>query len=420
MPRTVEQIDKALAQLEAWQQSAREVPALPRLNTTEILNSDPLLIRAHGGTQSSKLSTGDLRDWILQQWGLPPIAVTADKLLDAETDCNRLLLADAAAGPVRLTLPLLSTVKAGAVLAIQKIDSNTGTVTITAQAGEHRQDTVLAKHQDWCFCIAGDTKWHILSLNLASHISTLPTGYRAGLQLSNSVTNTHFGITISPGAARAIQDDADMRLTTSLTKRLDAQWAFGNDQGGLFSGTPQASTWYHTHLIYRDHDGSVDLGFDTSPTAENRPAGWSRYRRLGAVLTDHTTIIRPFTHVNDIVWWDEPIADIDDTSGLTTRTDFVVSVPPGEAGMAIVGLSVEDTSDPFPAIHLSSAQQKPVPPHQYQPPYGHIGNIGGLAETSNRVAGILVPTDDQGRISAQADSRLGRMRLTVLAYSVPF
>jgi|GEM_PF-2613734 len=153
MPRTVEQLDKALAQLEAWQQSAREVPALPRLSPAEILSSDPLLIRAHGGSQSSKLSTGDLRDWILQQWGLPPLDITSDRTLDLKTDRNHVLCADASAGPLTLTLPIVTALEMGAVMIVQKTDSSAHNVSLPDL------NLSLAHQGDWVQLIVRNTGW---------------------------------------------------------------------------------------------------------------------------------------------------------------------------------------------------------------------------------------------------------------------
>jgi len=168
MARTLEQLDSALAQLESWQQSAREVPALPQLTAAEIAATDPMLIRAHGGTQSSKLPVGELRDWILQQWGLPPKTISGDHNLDAQMDRSHLLLADATAGALTLSLPPLATVATGAVFLVQKIDTTEAPVTLAGHSGgspetlNGQASLSLQRAQAYALLICAQDSWRVL------------------------------------------------------------------------------------------------------------------------------------------------------------------------------------------------------------------------------------------------------------------
>src|SRR3972149_3936128 len=80
----------------------------------------------------------------------------------------------------------------------------------------------------------------------------------------------------APGAAgrhhATITSRVLLNLTTALTKQIDAAWAVGTNQGGLFSGAVGNTTWYHVFLIRRSDTGVVEAGFDTSVTAANLPA----------------------------------------------------------------------------------------------------------------------------------------------------
>lgn len=87
-------------------------------------------------------------------------------------------------------------------------------------------------------------------------------------------------------------------LTSNLTKRLDANWVAGTNQGGLFSGTKQANTWYYGYAIHNPTSGVSDVGYDTSPTSPTLPSGFTKKRRIkGAFfLTNSSANIRGFSY----------------------------------------------------------------------------------------------------------------------------
>ena len=119
-----------------------------------------------------------------------------------------------------------------------------------------------------------------------------------GLTLSNGTDADH-DIDIAVGGARDAADIYTMNLSSGLTKQIDAGFAAGTNAGGLFSGTVAIDTWYHTFLIKKDSDGTIDAGFDTSVTAANIPAGYTSYKWIGAVLTDGSGNILAFTQSTD-------------------------------------------------------------------------------------------------------------------------
>lgn len=77
-----------------------------------------------------------------------------------------------------------------------------------------------------------------------------------------------------------------LELSALMVKQLDSAWALGNNQGGLFSGSIASSTTYYCFLIEANSDQSIDCGFDTSSTAANIPAGYTKYRRIASFETD--------------------------------------------------------------------------------------------------------------------------------------
>ncbi len=118
-------------------------------------------------------------------------------------------------------------------------------------------------------------------------------GFVSGLIPSQAADANH-DITFSAGLAADSGNSSWLELTSAITKRIDATWAVGDTNGGLFSGTVAADTWYHLFVIRRSDTGVVDAGFDTSVTAANIPTDYDEYRRVGSVLTDSSSNIFDF------------------------------------------------------------------------------------------------------------------------------
>lgn len=108
----------------------------------------------------------------------------------------------------------------------------------------------------------------------------LPSLYRSGGTVTRSTTSC----TIAEGAWRSLGDETNIVLTSAISKTLQSSgaWAAGSGNNGLFTGARVNSTMYYLFVIRNDSDGSVDAGFDTSITANNRPVGYSAYRRVAA------------------------------------------------------------------------------------------------------------------------------------------
>jgi hypothetical protein len=164
-----------------------------------------------------------------------------------------------------------------------------------------------------------------------------------GLILSNNGTDPDNDIDIGAGVA-TVTDGTNWRAvrTTGLTKRLDASWAVGTNQGGLdgsesSAGTPDVSTWYHVWLIMRSDTGVVDVLFSESATAPTMPANYDFKRRIGSVYNDSSGNIRKFAQCGDwFTWRDGRILDLNTSSPATSWTAVALSVPLGVKTMPIV------------------------------------------------------------------------------------
>lgn len=110
-------------------------------------------------------------------------------------------------------------------------------------------------------------------------------GYYFGLGLSTNATDTANDIDIAVGSAAADTSPyALMQLNTALTKRIDANWAAGNNQGGLDTGSVSASATYYIWLIQRSDTLVTDALFSLSSTAPTMPSNYDRKRLIGYLI----------------------------------------------------------------------------------------------------------------------------------------
>lgn len=161
-----------------------------------------------------------------------------------------------------------------------------------------------------------------------------PRGHLINGEIQNNSIDVLKDIDFLPGQARDADDTENLVLSSTLVKQLDAAWAIGTNQGGLFTGAIAANTTYHCFWIRRDSDGVIDAGFDTDVGAANIPSGWTAYRRVGSIVTDATPDIIAFHQYGDRFVWDTPVADLSAVSiGTGSRTAYAMTLPPDVIGL---------------------------------------------------------------------------------------
>ena len=156
--------------------------------------------------------------------------------------------------------------------------------------------------------------------------AALLRGHLHGLTLSNNVTDATNDIDIALGTTAS--DDAIptlMILASAITKRLDAGWAVGTNQGGLDTGSI-ANTTYHVFVIRRPDTGVVDVLFSTSAASPTMPTNYTQKRRIGSIIRSGG-VIRPFTQRGDI-FLTAAQTDRNSTSAIADAL-FTLSVPVG-------------------------------------------------------------------------------------------
>lgn len=166
-----------------------------------------------------------------------------------------------------------------------------------------------------------------------------PKGYLYGLALTTNATDASNDIDIAAGEASS--DDSTpvlMNLAASLTKRIDAAWAVGTNQGGLDTGSVGDNAYY-IWLIRRPDTGVVDALFSLSNTAPTMPADYTQKRLIGFVVRASAANIKPY-RVGDVLYYES--APITTTSAGTTTLNHGLNVLPTDVQTWLVCTSAEN------------------------------------------------------------------------------
>ncbi len=168
------------------------------------------------------------------------------------------------------------------------------------------------------------------------HASKLPPGYISTGTIANNTGDANNDIDFQARKCRDSTDAIDI-VVAALTKRLDANWAVGTNQGGLDTGSKANSTWYHCYAIMRSDTGVTDFIFSASATSPTMPANYDYYAKLKgqSIKTDGSGNIVPFLDDGDTITWIGEVLDLNGGTA-TTGTLVTLSVPPGAKVEAII------------------------------------------------------------------------------------
>lgn len=123
-----------------------------------------------------------------------------------------------------------------------------------------------------------------------------PSRY-TGLTTSNNLSDLINDIDVAVGSCFDSTGQNVLTLSTAITKRLDAVWAVGTNQGGLDTGVKAISSSYHIHII--SNGSNTDVLFSLSATAPTMPSGYNVRRRVGSIVTGSDGSILRFVQTND-------------------------------------------------------------------------------------------------------------------------
>lgn len=172
-------------------------------------------------------------------------------------------------------------------------------------------------------------------------------GHIAGLALANNGSDLVNDIDIAVGEATDSSGVALIKLTSGLTKQLDAVWAVGTNAGMRASGAAITNTTYHIFLIRRPDTGVVDVAADTSVTganiAANTNAAYTQIRRIGSIIRSSGSILA-FSQFGDDFLWSTVVQDVTATNPGILAVTRTLTVPTGIKVFAKFNSGIGDNS----------------------------------------------------------------------------
>lgn len=225
-------------------------------------------------------------------------------------------------------------------------------------------------------------------------------GLLSGMTLANNGADATNDIDFAAGYC-ADSTGAALITCSALTKRLDAAWVAGTNQGGLDTGAIGNDT-YHCFAIRKDSDGSGDFLFSLSPTAPTMPTGYTYFRRIGSVRRVANALLL-FTQRGDEFLLLTPINNGSTNNPGTSALLQAFSVPVGIKVDAIINIAMVDAT-PAAATHLllTSPDQSDTAPSTALCSLS-LGESG--ATIPSRAAGMYrVRTDTAGQARYRVDA----------------
>lgn len=273
------------------------------------------------------------------------------------------------------------------------------------------QDLAVAANDVYDVIADTTTAHRIVNFTRAfSRPAQFPAKFVQGLIQSVNSGDATNDTDISAGSCRDSTDAMDMVLASTLTKRIDASWAVGTNQGGLdgtesVAGTPDVSTWYYMWLIKRSDTGVVDALYSESATAPTMPTNYDYKRLIGAVFNNSGGDITAY-HAYEIegggleVSWDVPTLDINLLNTLTTarRTD-TVKVPINFSVIAHLNVFINDAAS-NQAAWICCPDQTDAAPSASAAPLTNNSNNGSIVAGSG--AQMFIRTSSTGTIAARS------------------
>ncbi|MBB5040691.1 hypothetical protein [Shinella fusca] len=175
-----------------------------------------------------------------------------------------------------------------------------------------------------------------------SNISAALKGHIFGLTLSNNASDAANDIDIAVGEAASTETNPVlMVLASALTKRTDAAWAVGNNQGGWLDGASMPNGTGHVFLIGRSDTGVVDVGISASLTP-TLPTNYTWKRRIGSILRE-SGAIAGFVQDGDDFFYKIPSTEVSATNPGTSAVTRTLRIPLGLQLFALCNVVVRNS-----------------------------------------------------------------------------
>lgn len=184
--------------------------------------------------------------------------------------------------------------------------------------------------------------------NTIQGISYLPQK----ITIANNTNDPNNDIVFS-GGNFVFSDFSGQAYVPAMTKRLDANWTAGSDQGGLDTGTKANSTWYYCYTIYNPTTQASDFLFSASATSPTLPSGYTKYKYVGSILTNVSGNIIAFKQVGNYFYFNNifDASPSSPTSGVYST--YTLSVPRVNGIIAMVNSVIDYTGTAVVTIGIN-------------------------------------------------------------------
>lgn len=241
-----------------------------------------------------------------------------------------------------------------------------------------------------------------------------------GLTYANNGTDATNDIDIAVGGAMDGTSARMMVLGSALTKRLDANWAVGTNQGGLDTGSA-SDTDYYIWLINRSDTDVTDVLFSTSATSPTMPTNYNYKRLIGWFRRASSTIV-PFktyeTSGGGLEFaWVTIATDVTETIGASRSTVSLARVPSGISIVATIAVE----SNLLRAVNVCCLDQADIAP-AFGGGIGVTGTTGSMSAGAQVIADltaknqIRVRTNTSGQVAMRASAASTQVYASVVSF----
>lgn len=236
----------------------------------------------------------------------------------------------------------------------------------------------------------------------------------SGLTMSNNATDATNDIDIAAGGCVSDDGTTFMRLSSSITKRLDAAWAVGTGQGGLDTGSI-ADTTYHVWVIHRTDTEVTDVLFSTSASSPTMPTSYTKKKRIGSIVRASAAILG-FTQYGNEFILKTPVLDVNSTNpGTSAVTNTLASIPTGVQMQAIMNVMVTNGTNNF-VLYLSSLDSTDQTPSATVAPLGQWHDSAGTETTAAGQIRIWTNTSSQIRSRLSASGVADNFKIATVGW----
>ena len=230
---------------------------------------------------------------------------------------------------------------------------------VDLEAGDLQQDQYYKVIYDGTqFVVLNPQAPYISTTNMEITATTSATGtvLLPDLITISNGTDTDHDIDFTAGNF-TFDDGTGQAVATTLTKKLDAAWVAGNDQGGLDTGSIAVDTTYYLFAIYNPTSTISDYLFSTSSSSPTMPSGYTKKKRIASLLTDGSGNIRNGTYMffqgGYEFEYDAEIQDAFHTND-SGSSNYTISVPLVPCKAYVRANARNDASNAYAFIYLGT------------------------------------------------------------------